>query len=1013
MKNILFLILVFLLSAGLMAQNRSYTLQKTITNPEQGFSVQTEQSAVVTPVDKSFITNGLSRNLNINWQLSDPVGIGSRTKVSGAAGYTFNEWWLNNVRVSLYQNSSTPIWEQPVVADWEWPIEMTNDGAYVAYSYGNLVQVYETATQTLVWEKTTDATSIIGLKFNLDATKIYVVENMPNGLDKTNVRTYTIGVSDPDWTTGFAGAGTSFAASGDCSKLVFCQYGTGLKKMWVMDSSDGSVIFDGYYYNQAPPAFSYDGKYLVSGDYSGYAYLHEYDYNNNTYNLKWNYKVGGGGTSVWVSSVGISADGLTVAVGTLVFFSSSFDGEIYTFNSYSPEPLWVYQNAGDEVVSIDLSDDGSLIAASGWGPLNHTKPDFFLFRRQSNVPLFSVNTPGSFNAMDLSGDGTFCSVTGKAVHAREMGSGGTLYNINTNPGGGTLSGTVTLLGATNGENVKIEVQGITDYYDYSDHCGLYAIKYVPAGTYTVTAKKVGYFPITVENVVISDGQVLDLDFEMEETGNPPVLFNVSHGAGLSVGVEWTHPQPNDVVGFNVYRKTIAEGLFPESPIAILGNDEFSYLDEDVLPLKTYYYAVTAAIGDDYESPYSNTMEGWIATGYVANNISVYYGTTPTIDGTISPGEWVDAFKLDASDFLGTYDNVPNPIGSVTMYYKVNQAMTELYIACDNQNDVVLEDNDVVALYIDDNNDGAYGVTGDDSEGNYWAEYHASGNKIRYRPLYNTGGTGTIIELANPQIAISNATGHIVYEFVIPMGADEVWKLNPNNQNQSGIFLFARDAPSSFDGYWPCQNQQIFEPAGYGDITFGASDEVPPPPANVTMQVVNLPPIFGVLEWSQPDINDFEGFIVYIDHGNGFELLDQTFGTQLFYMASPPEVADFYVTTVDQSGQESEPSETVFFDPFVGIPENGGQCKMNVYPNPASGEANISFDISESGNYQLAVFDLEGRQVKNLVSAELNTGHFVFSWNGANDAGTMVKNGVYFMKLTGNNQSFTSKVVLMR
>lgn len=1013
MKKVSFLILVFLLSAGLMAQSQNYMLQKTITNPEQGVSVQSEQSPRVLPVDKSFITDGSNRNLNINWQLSDPVGIGSRTKVSSAAGYTFNEWWLNNVRVSLYQNSSTPIWEQPVTADWEWPIDMTEDGAYVAYSYGNLFQVYETATQTLVWEKVTDATSIIGLKFNLDATKIYVVENQPGGLDKTNVRAYTIGVSDPDWTTGFAGAGTSFAASGDCSKLVFCQYGTGLKKMWVMDSADGSVIFEGYYYNQAPPAFSYDGKYLVSGDYSGYAYLHEYDINNNTYNLKWNYKVGGGGTSVWVSGVGISADGSTVAVGTLVFLASSFDGEIYTFNSYSPEPLWVFEHAGDEVVSLDLSEDGSLIAASGWGPLNHSKPDFFLFRKQSNLPIFSINTPGSFNAMDLSADGNFCSVTGKAVHAREMGSGGTLYNINTNPGGGTLSGTVTLLGATNGEYAKIEVEGIDNYFDYSDHCGLYDIKYIPAGTYTVTAKKVGYFPETVENVVITEGQVLDLDFEMEQTGNPPVLYNVSHGAGLAVGVEWTHPQPGDVVGFNVYRKTIAEGLFPETPVAILGNDEFYYLDEDVLPLKTYYYAVTAAIGDDYESPYSNTMEGWIANGFIANEISVYYGTTPTIDGTISPGEWDDAFMMDASDFLGTYDNMPNPIGSVTMYYKVNQAMTELYIACDNQNDMVLEENDLVALYIDDNNDGAYGATGDDSEGNYWAEYHASGNLIRYRPIYNTGGVGTVIELTNPQIGISFATGHLVYEFVIPIGDDEVWKLNPNEQNQSGLFLFARDTPSNFDGYWPCLNQQIFEPVGYGDITFGAEDAVPPAPANVTMQVVTMEPIFGNLEWSQPVINDFDHFNVYIDHGNGFELLDQTIGTQLLYFPNPPEVADLYVTTVDLSGQQSVPSETVIFDPFVGIGEIVGQNKLNVYPNPASGQANISFDISESGNYQLAVFDLEGRQVKGLLSSELTNGHYVFSWNGANDAGSMVKNGVYFMKLTGENKSFTSKVVLMR
>jgi len=42
----------------------------------------------------------------------------------------------------------------------------------------------------------------------------------------------------------------------------------------------------------------------------------------------------------------------------------------------------------------------------------------------------------------------------------------------------------------------------------------------------------------------------------------------------------------------------------------------------------------------------------LATGFVVDEISVYYGTTPLIDGSISPGEWNDAFMVDCSDFWG-------------------------------------------------------------------------------------------------------------------------------------------------------------------------------------------------------------------------------------------------------------------------------------------------------------------------------------------------------------------------
>ena len=87
----------------------------------------------------------------------------------------------------------------------------------------------------------------------------------------------------------------------------------------------------------------------------------------------------------------------------------------------------------------------------------------------------------------------------------------------------------------------------------------------------------------------------------------------------------------------------------------------------------------------------------MADGFITTEISAFAGTNPIIDGTISAGEWDDAFYLDASDFLGKYDVVPNPVGSVKMWYKVNAAMTELYVACINENDTELEDHDEVAL----------------------------------------------------------------------------------------------------------------------------------------------------------------------------------------------------------------------------------------------------------------------------------------------------------------------------
>jgi len=1014
MRKFYILSLAVLVHLGLLAQNSAFVQSRVVTDPDEGYSIELENVSVLQHNYGAYETGGTD-NLEVNWQFTDPAAVGSKIVVSDV-GTTFNSWWLNNERVSLHENSATPIWENPILAEWEYPIDMTPDGEYLTVAFDSVVQVFSSTTQSLVWEKIVSA-DFTGVKISEDGTKVFTTENAPNG--RSAVSAYVVGEIDPFWLTDFEGAGTAFAASGDRSTLVYCQY-SGINKLWVLDATNGEVIYDAFYKNQSAPALSYDGKIILNGDYSGYAYLYEYDETSGSYYEKWNFKVGGGGTSAWVLGMGVSADGSTVAIGTLVFLSGGYDGEIYLFNSYSPEPLWVFEHCGDEVCSISLSDDGSLIAAAGWGPMDHSKPDFHLFRKETNNPIFTLTTQGSFYAVDLSSDGTFCSVTGKAVHAREFGSGGLLYNINSNPGGGNIAGIIT--DENSGEpiaNVKVGIEGLDDYFDYTNNDGLYEIKYVPTGTQQVNATKVGYYPGTVVDVPVIEGEVTSLDLILEETGNAPDLIYTSHGTHIDlIHLEWDTEAPGATettgIGFNIYRKTIEEALFPEEPLATVDAEIDNYDDMDILPLTNYYYAVTQIIEAGVESPYSNTEEGWIASGFVINNISVYYGTTPTIDGTISAGEWDDAFEMDASDFLGVYDNMPNPVGSVMMYYKVNQDMTELYVACINENDVVLEDHDEVALYFDDNGDGAYPPPDNNSEGNYWAAYYAAGNELKYRPIYNTGGVGTVVYLENPQLEISDATGYIVYEFIVPIGDDEDWKITPNEQNESGMFLFVLDDPSNFDGYWPCQNQQIFEPSGYGDITFGAEDEVPPPPESVALNNGNYGgSILANIEWSQPPINDFDHFVVYYNNGSGFQVLDITDGTQMFYYSAPSSVTQFYITTVDKAGQESDPSEIVIFDPWVGIEEPVLETAFSIYPNPTSGSATISFTTDKALPTKVSVFDIQGKLVATLLNAEIPSGNYAISWDGRSDSGEQLSDGIYFVKITNAQMNVSKKLILMR
>jgi hypothetical protein len=688
---------------------------------------------------------------------------------------------------------------------------------------------------------------------------------------------------------------------------------------------------------------------------------------------------------------------------------------LYVFNNYSPIPIWIYSHMGDMVQSVDISDDGSIIAAGGWGPLNVNGPELFLFRKQSHVPYLTVDSPGSIFCVDVSPDGSYCVGGGKAVHARMFGMGGRLFNVTADLGGGTLHGVVTKEGSDQQAGSKIEIVVLDTYFTLTDENGEYNLGFIPEGTYTVRFSAVGYVPQEIEGIVITEGEVTMQDVTLLPAGEPPAGLTATQGAGLSVSLSWEPSPTAGIVGYNIYRKQYSFDFYPEMPLAMVGPEVLSYSDETALPLSHYYYVVTATISEELQTPYSNEASGWISTGFLTGEISAYAGTVPVIDGTINPDEWADAFEVDLSNVLGRRDNIIRPIGSVMGWFKVNPEKTLLYVAVDNTFDVTLEDHDEVALYIDDNNDGFYPPPGDSTEGNYWAVYYGSGNLIRYRPIYSNGGVGLVELVPDPQIEVSVATGHLVYEFAIPLGFDTCWQINYNDQDQSGLFLFVLNDPTDYDGWWPITNLNIFTAEGYGVITFGAEDEVPPPPENLEAFVTGIPEI--ILEWDQPDINDFDHFNIYWSEDNGtYNLLDETVGVQYFYV--PPGSGTYYfnVTVVDQAGHESEPSNIVEVILNVGINDPGftGDISMiKLGPNPFNNQLNIDLRIENETLLDIRIIDVTGKTMASVYHSQVNPGLHHIAWNGKTFSGNELMPGLYLVRFdTGNGSVKTMKLVVV-
>jgi len=88
--------------------------------------------------------------------------------------------------------------------------------------------------------------------------------------------------------------------------------------------------------------------------------------------------------------------------------------------------------------------------------------------------------------------------------------------------------------------------------------------------------------------------------------------------------------------------------------------------------------------------------------------------------------------------------------------------------------------------------------------------------------------------------------------------------------------------------------------------------------------------------------------------------------------------------------------------------------FEAYPNPFNPQTTIAFDFPKRESVTLRVFDMSGRLVRSLITAELHTpGRHEVVWNGRDDAGRQVASGTYFYRLEAGSFSETKRMVLVK
>ena len=101
------------------------------------------------------------------------------------------------------------------------------------------------------------------------------------------------------------------------------------------------------------------------------------------------------------------------------------------------------------------------------------------------------------------------------------------------------------------------------------------------------------------------------------------------------------------------------------------------------------------------------------------------------------------------------------------------------------------------------------------------------------------------------------------------------------------------------------------------------------------------------------------------------------------------------------------------DTTVGINFNSSEIPTSTqlfqnYPNPFNPTTKINFTINKNSFVRLSVFDLNGKEIQNLLSENLSGGDYYYSFNAQTLA-----SGTYFYQLEANDVVISRRMVLLK
>ncbi|MDM7917052.1 MAG: FlgD immunoglobulin-like domain containing protein [Candidatus Eisenbacteria bacterium] len=84
------------------------------------------------------------------------------------------------------------------------------------------------------------------------------------------------------------------------------------------------------------------------------------------------------------------------------------------------------------------------------------------------------------------------------------------------------------------------------------------------------------------------------------------------------------------------------------------------------------------------------------------------------------------------------------------------------------------------------------------------------------------------------------------------------------------------------------------------------------------------------------------------------------------------------------------------------------------PNPSHGNARLAFSLGQASRVEVGVYDVGGRRIRLVESAQLAAGSHEAAWDGRDEDGARVRAGVYFVSLQVDGRAAgTRRLIVLR